>query len=92
MRSSATISFLRITLLLIHNPFQYLVSFSGGLQESRVTDSSTFFRLAVGMHTARRGHQLANGKVCCNLRTLLRSQTHFINPHEQLLKLFLYTF
>jgi len=37
--TSATISISRMTVILIHNTFQYLVSVVRGLQEIRVTDS-----------------------------------------------------
>jgi len=86
--TSATTNFSRMILLFIHSIFEYLVSVRRGLQEIPVTDSSNFFRLAVSRHRAKRGHRLANGKVCCNLRIILHSQTHFLNPHEKLFKLF----
>jgi len=65
--TSATKSFCRMILLFIHSIFQYLVSVRRGLQEIRVTHSSSYFRLAASTHRARPGHRLANGKVCCNV-------------------------
>lgn len=91
LRSSATISFSRMTLLLIYSIFQYLVS-RVVCKKFGSQINWNFFRLAVNKKRARRGHNLANSKVCCNLSILLHSQTHFLNRYAELFKLLLYTF
>jgi hypothetical protein len=58
LSSSTTISFSRMTLLVRHSIFQYLVSVTCGLEEIYFIDSSSFFKLSASMQ------QLVNGKVC----------------------------
>jgi hypothetical protein len=86
--TSATTNFSRMILLFIYSIFEYLVSVRLGLQEIRATDSSSFFRLALSMQKVKRGHRLANGKVCCNLTIMLHSQTHFQTRTSSSLNIF----